>query len=127
MKLDRWEKIAGLIATILGIIVMIVTLSDTIREKVFPPPPAPIVQPTEPLRGMVDNGKGDPVADARVQVEELPKEQQMTTSDGDFYFSRVPGKPGDRVRVRVSKPGYRDRDEFAALPGPIRIHLEPLQ
>jgi hypothetical protein len=125
MELDRLVKIVSLATAAVGIVSGIVT----VKEKMFPasPPPAPIVQATEPLRGAVLKGNGEPVADAQVLVEELPGAPQMSTSDGDFFFPKVPGKPGDRVRIKVSKPGYRNRDEFAALPGPIRIHLEVLK
>lgn len=76
------------------------------------------------VRGKVVDYNGDPVADAEIEVEELPGQYYRTTTDGGFYIDSIPRKLGDRVRVYVTKRGYQKLDEYITLPGPVRIRLE---
>lgn len=81
-------------------------------------------QATCTLKGVVVDTKGMPVGGAKVTLEELPGQAVSTTSDGSFKFERVPGKVGDSTRVYVSRSGYKGRNEYVTLPGPVRIILE---
>ncbi len=117
-KLDPWVKWVGLIATVLVIVISLFTLSGKVRETFFPQ------AQTTPLRGIVHNANQEPLSDVVVNVQELPGESVTTTTDGGFYFSKIPGKPGDRVRVYASKNGYRPHNEYVTLPGPVNIILE---
>lgn len=117
-RLDRWVKIVTLISLLVGIGIGVVTLGDRIRERLFPEVPA------TPLRGLVTDRQGIPMADAVIVIDGHPELQAITTSDGGFYFAEIPGQPGDRVRVYVRKPGYPEHNEYATLPGPVRLKLE---
>ena len=114
-KIESWVKIIG---SILAILIALFTLSDKISENFFPD------SSTLYLRGFVQNAEGDPIADARISVQELPDVSVTTTSDGGFSLSDIPGKAGEKVRVSVDKEGYKDHNEYVALPGPVRIRLE---
>lgn len=116
-KLETWTKRVGLITAVLGIMISLVTLQDKIKEKFFPG------SVTTPLRGVVIDAKGQPLSEATVTLQEVPDESQTTTSDGGFVFEKVPGKPGDRVRVFVKKRNFTDRNEYVPLPGPARITI----
>lgn len=118
-KLETWSKRVALVGAMLGIIISLFTLQDKIKEKFFSK------SITTPLRGIVVDVRNDqPIPDATVMVQELPDKSQTTTSDGGFVFDKIPGNPGDRVRVYVKKPKYKDHNEYVALPGPMRIKLE---
>lgn len=117
-KLDPSVKVVGLIATILVIVISLFTLSGKVKETFFPQ------AQTTLLRGTVRNTNQEPLSDVVVNVQELPGESVTTTTDGGFYFSKIPGKPGDRVRVYASKNGYRPHNEYVTLPGPVNIILE---
>jgi hypothetical protein len=118
--LETWSKRLALVAVVLGIIISLFTLQGKIKEMFFPE------SATTPLRGIVveANDAQQPIPDAIVTVQELPGKSQTTTSDGGFVFDKVPGNPGDRVRVLVKKPEYKDHNEYVALPGPKRITIE---
>jgi hypothetical protein len=115
-KLDTWSKRAVLVATILGIIISLVGLADTLKQRFF--------HPTTPLRGVVLDKDQQPVADATVEVDQLPDKRQITTSNGSFVFDNVPGNKGDRVRVFVKKSKFKDHNEYVALGETPRIVLE---
>jgi hypothetical protein len=117
-KLDPGVKVIGLIATILVIVIYLFTLSGKVKETFFPQ------AQTTPLRGIVRKINQEPLSDVVVNVQELPAESVTTTTDGGFYFSKIPGKPGDRMRLYVSKSGYRPHNEYVTLPGPVNIILE---
>jgi len=117
-KLEPWVKIVTLISLLVGIGIGVLTLGDRITEKFFPE------IPSTPLRGLVTDRQGSPVADAVIAIDGNPELQAITTSDGGFYLPEIPGQPGDRVRVYVKKTGYRNHNEYVALPGPVRIKLE---
>jgi len=117
-KLETWSKRVALVAAVLGIIIALFTLSDKVKEKFFP------ASATTPLRGIVLDSNRQPIAGATIEVEQLPGKLQTTTSNGGFVFDRVPGNRGDKVRLSVKKPNYRDQDEYTALPGPARIILQ---
>jgi hypothetical protein len=114
----RVKKVVGLIGTLLAITIALFTLSDKIKERFFPN------AETTPLRGIIQTIGQEPVANAIVRIDSLPNESVTTTSDGGFHLPKVPGKPGDRVRVYVSASGYGEHNEYVTLPGPIRITLE---
>jgi len=90
-------------------------------QEIFGEPIATLI-----LKGSVVDSKGMPVEGAKVELDSLPGESIMTTSDGSFIFKKVPGKVGDRARVYVYYKGIKRRDEYVTLPGPIRIILENL-
>jgi hypothetical protein len=116
-KLETWSKRTALIATVLGIIISVIGLSDTVRQKLFPP--------ATPLRGYVFDDNQQPVADATVEVDQLPGKPQTTASNGSFVFDKVPGNKGDRIRVFVKKSKYKDHNEYVALGDTaVRIKLE---
>jgi hypothetical protein len=117
-KVDTWSKRVAFVVAVLTILISLFTLREKVWETFFP------AIDTTPLRGIVVDGKDQPVPDALVTVQELPGKPQATTSDGGFVFDKVPGKPGDRVRLFVRKPKYKDHNEYLALPGPARITLE---
>ncbi len=120
-RLESWAKRVALVAAILGIIISLFALQDKIEERFF------LESATTPLRGIVLDVRNDqPIPDATVTVQELPDKPQTTTSDGGFVFDKVPGNPGDRVRVFVKNPKYKDYNQYVALPGPVRIKLEEL-
>ena len=106
------------VTLIAGILTIVLIAFFTLPEKIFHQ------SPTTVLRGVVRDMNGDPVFDAIVEVQEVPGKSTKTTSDGGFYFPEVPGNPGDRVRVYVTKPGYKKHNEYVTLPGPARVTLE---
>jgi hypothetical protein len=116
-KLEIWSKRVALVAAALGIVISLFTIPDMIK-KYFP------VSPTTPLRGIVLDSTQQPLANATIEIEQLPGQTQATTSDGGFVFDKVPGNPGDRVRVFIKKTEYKEWNEYVALPGPVRITLE---
>lgn len=117
-RIDPWVKIVGLIAAILAISISLFTLSDKVKDMFTPE------SSTTLLRGVVRDMNGEPIIDAIVKVQEVPGESTTTTRDGGFYFPKVPGNVGDRVRVYVTKTGYQKHNEYVTLPGPVAILLE---
>jgi hypothetical protein len=76
------------------------------------------------LRGLVTNSEGEPIAEAIVTIAQLPGDTLLTTSDGGFYFAKVPGNLGERVRVYLDKAGYKRLNVYVTLPGPAKLILE---
>jgi hypothetical protein len=115
---ETWIKVAGLLVALCALAVAVIVNSDRLKETFLDS------ASTTPLRGVVSDIQRKPIADATVEIEELRGKPQTTTSDGGFYFPKVPGKAGDRARVFVKKPNYREQNEYVTLPGPVRITLE---
>ena len=76
------------------------------------------------LRGKIVDVNDKPIPDALIELSDLPGKYFTTSTDGGFYIENIPIKQGERSRVYVSKKGYRNRNEYVTLPGPIRIRLE---
>lgn len=76
------------------------------------------------LRGQVVDANGNPISGAQIEVMDLPGQYFRTATDGGFYIERIPIRPGERARVYVSKEGYKKRNEYVTVPGPVRIRLE---
>lgn len=116
-KHDVWSKRVALVAVVVFIVISLLTIPDMIKKN-FPN------SQTTPLRGIVLDATRHPLANATIEIEELPGKSQTTASDGGFVFDKVPGNPGDKVRVFIKKPEYNEWNEYVALPGPVRITLE---
>jgi hypothetical protein len=124
--IDLWVKIVGLIAAFLGIVIS----CYTIKDHLFTPKKQTAVIETKPqahkipLRGIVRTSPGEAISDATVSLNSETGRSITTTSDGGFYFANISGVSGDRVRIYVKKPGYRNHNEYVSLPGPARIVIE---
>jgi len=124
--LERW----GLWVTLIGgILVIIATLAD-LPEKILKLWESKEVKKEESaatyLRGAVMDLNDEPIADALITLKELPSDTvltQTTTRAGGFYFEKIPGKVGDRVRVYADKAGYKSQNEYVTLPNPIKFKL----
>ena len=116
-RLDKWIKISGFIATILAITIAFFTLSERVPQ-IFNG------NSTTYLRGIVKNSAGEPIVGAIITIDSVPTDTVRTTSDGGFYFEKIPGKVGDRVRVYVSKEGHMGRNKYVTLPGPAKFELK---
>jgi hypothetical protein len=113
-----------------------INLQNWILDTSFTPKPAPTTNANQIsitdtggvnkgyLRGKVVKENEDPIPDALIEIEELPRQTFQTTSDGGFYIENIPKNLGDRVRIYVSSKGYKKRNEYVTLPGPVRIRLE---
>jgi len=118
-KKMRWKKLYFVVAfcvAVLAILWYSIDLTQKINDL--------ISKETSPLRGTVKNIDSYPVEGAILKLEELPNDSTITTSDGGFYFSDIPGKPGERVRLFISVKGYKPHNEYVTLPGPVIIQLE---
>ena len=76
------------------------------------------------LRGRIVDSKDSSVAGAVLKLEEVPGDSAITTSDGGFYFPRIPGKPDERMRLYVYAKEHRPYNQYVTLPGPVSIKLE---
>ncbi len=131
--LERWQVWVGLIGGILAIVLGLLEL----REKIAPPAAStqeeakPKEIATSYLRVFViDATSGAPLADVRLTVTELPVDTvltAMTTSDGGFHFKEIPAPVNSRARVYAEKEGYRGKNEYTFLPGPLKFELEKIK
>lgn len=113
LRLDKWIKMVGLVAAVIGIVIGLFTLFERIESKVE----------SIYLRGIVKDSYGEPVDAAIITVDKAPGDTVFTTSSGGFYFKSIQGKAGDRVRIYVKKDGYKQHNEYVALPGPVDFQL----
>ena len=120
-KIDTWIKVVGVVATLLTIVISGITIYEKVKPKVSPSqPPVPKIV----LRGIVKSSHGEPLGDTKVSLRDENGRSVTTTSDGGFYFANLSGASGDRVRVFVTKSGYKTYNEYVILPGPARIVVE---
>jgi hypothetical protein len=114
---ELWGVWAGIVLVTVSLVTAIISLPKVFRDNF---PQKEIIK----LDGIVLDTLGAPVAGAVVTIDLLPGTADTTTTMGGFLFSKVPGHPGDRVRVFVADSGYKKRDLYCVLPGPARITLE---
>jgi len=119
--LERWGLWVGLVAGILAIFATLIDLPEKM-SKLWVSNKEEMA--TSPLRGLVKNSKGEFLRDSMIIAEGLQRDTTYTDSFGGFYFKKIPGKSGDRVRVYVYKEGRLLHNEYVALPGPANIVLE---
>jgi hypothetical protein len=127
---EQWQTYIALVASILGILVVLLDLPKKWREA-FPlktekeaaASKTEIAIETVSLKGTILQEDNKPLRGAVIKLDKLPGDSTVTTSDGGFIFSAVPGQIGENVRVYVYAAGYQSRDEYKSLPGPIELHL----
>jgi hypothetical protein len=64
---------------------------------------------------------------ATIKIEEITGQlpiQIITTSNGSFIAENIPAAVGDRVRLYVSKKGFREKNLYVVIPGPVNVQLE---
>lgn len=131
--LEKWQTWVTLLGGVLAIVLGVIEL----REK-FAPPRASnehIAQPSEIATSylrvlVIDSTSGAPLADVLLRVEELPVDTVLTgttTSDGGFRFDKVPAPLNSRARVYAERKGYRSKNEYTTLPGPLKLELEKIK
>lgn len=129
----RWETRVGVIIGILTIIGWLLDLLERIDKlkssKDEKTSQTEIV--TSYLRVLVfDSTSQAPLADVMLTVAELPVDSVLsgkTTSEGGFHFANIPAPTGARARVYAKKEGYRGKNEYTFLPGPLRLELEKIK
>jgi hypothetical protein len=118
---DRWSKrvvIWGVIVTfITGIIVFPQRFYEAICFYL------PSVH-NEKFEGVVIDTANNPVPGVVVTIDLLPNLAETTSTEGGFIFKKVPGQSGGRVRVFAARRGYKRRDQYFPLPGPVRITMD---
>lgn len=92
----------------------------TKKQRIVPPD----TKETTYLRGVVQTLDGTAIEGAEVEVDRLPGQKVKTATAGDFSIQNIPGTFGDQARVYVRCPGYKSRNEYIFLPGPVRIRLD---
>jgi hypothetical protein len=75
------------------------------------------------LRGIVIDAQDSSVEGAVLKFIELPNDSAITTSDGGFYFPKIPGKPGESARLYVYAKGHKPYNQDVTLPGPVHVKL----
>jgi|GEM_PF-3066794 len=71
-------------------------------------PLRPLSELVSELSGYVLDDKENPIAGARVSVDDITTVTSVVTaSDGSFWLKNIPKKYGDLVRVKVTKEGYQ--------------------
>jgi hypothetical protein len=118
---ELWQTYIALIASALGILVILLDLPKKWREA-SPTKKEEVIE-TISLKGIVLTDDNEPLRGAVVKLDKLPGDSTVTTSDGGFIFEEVPRQVGENVRVYVYASGYESRNEYKALPGPITLHL----
>ncbi len=119
---ERWQTRLAFAAALLTLLSLALDMPEKVTKLWEQLIGRPAV--TTPLKGIVTNTRGGPVEGAVVKINLLPGDSLLTTSSGSFTFKAVPGNPGDAVRIYVSAPGYRSRNEFKVLSKPADIVLE---
>lgn len=119
---EKWQAKILFFVALLALLTFVLDLPQKVKGfyDTITGPPAP----TCTLKGVVLDSEGMPVSGAKITLDELPGESITTNSDGNFKFEKVPGNPGDDIRIKVYVGGEMRRDEYAVLPGPVAITLE---
>jgi len=129
--LERWQTWVALVGGILAIIVGLLELPPKIDALFHKETAKPAEIVTSYLRVfVVDSTSGAPLADVSLRVEELPVDTVLTattTSSGGFHFDKIPAPLNSRARVYATKEGYRGKNEYTSLPGPLRFELEKIK
>jgi len=131
--LERWQTWVTLIGGILAILVGVLQLPSMIDTLLHPQKDEPpkIETATSYLRVFViDSTSRAPLADVKLTVTELLVDTVFTattTSDGGFHFKEIPAPVNSRARVYAEKEGYRGKNEYTALPGPLKFELEKIK
>jgi hypothetical protein len=115
---ESWGTWVGIAGGTLALIVGIIELPKKIQENILP------AVHKEKFEGIVIDTAGNSIAGAVVTIDLLPGVAETTATAGGFLFEKVPGQPGDRVRVFVARPGFKNQNFYKVLPGPARITLE---
>ena len=118
-KLETWSKRLGLVAVSLGMIISLFTLSDKMREMVFPP--------STPLRGQVLDIDRNPSTRRSLKWTNFPESRRPQRATVAFPSRRSRVRKVTRSRVFVKKSKYKEWNEYVALPGPVRITLEEMK
>lgn len=121
---EKWNTWVGVMVVTIGLITALIELPGKIIKNLGLKETSSIVADSIKFDGIVLDTAGTPISGALLIIDLLPGKTIATTSDGGYLFSKVPGKPGDAVRVKVSAAGYKQRDNYFTLPGPARIVLE---
>lgn len=131
--LERWQTWVTLIGGILAIVVGMLQLPPMINALLHPQKnePSKTETATSYLRVFViDSTSRLPLPEVTLRVEELPVDTVLTgktTSNGDFRFDKIPAPLNTRARVYAEKDGYRGKNEYISLPGPLRLELEKIK
>jgi len=68
-----------------------------------------------------------PIPEAMIEILELDGfsgQRFRTNSDGGVFINNIPKKPEESIRILVSKPGYKARDEYVPLIKAKTFYLE---
>jgi hypothetical protein len=117
-----WKKLKSFIPFVLLVLTLIVLLLDL--PKKLSEFYNSITGGKTVLRGIVKDSLDKPIEGVVLKIAELPADSAITTTDGGFYFPKISGKPGDRVRLYVYEKGHKPHNEYVTLPGPVRVVLE---
>jgi len=131
--LERWQTWVTLIGGILAIVVGLLELPPMIKALLYPPKNEPPKSETATsyLRVLViDSTSRAPLSDVKLTVTELPVDTvftAITTSDGGYHFKNIPAPVHSRARVYAERDGYRGKNEYTSLPGPLKFELEKIK
>lgn len=131
--LERWQTWVTLIGGILAIVIGVLQLPPMIDALLHPPKNEP--PKTEPATSylrviVIDSTSRLPLPDVTLTVTELPIDTVLTgktTSNGDFRFDQIPAPLSTRARVYAEIEGYRGKNEYTFLPGPLKFELEKIK
>lgn len=115
---DRWKYWIEIAAATIAVIIALIELPKIIYKH------SPSSAAKEKLEGVVFDTADNAISGAVVTIDLLPGIAETTSTSGGFIFKKVPGQPGDRVRVFASRQGFKRRDQYFPLPGPARIIME---
>ena len=136
--LERWQTWVGLIGGILAILAALTELPEKVVKMtgVFGSKSkgssVAQAEATGYLRVFViDSTTRAPLAEVTIRVEEIAGDTTVrrakTTSDGGVHFANLPAPLGARARVSAERAGYRSKNEYTFLPGPLRLELEKIE
>lgn len=127
VRLKQLARVIGIPAGIAGIFIYLFYLSqqnyipdkESISDK-----KSTIIPDSLFVSGIVRARTADTgIANAWITSNLTPGDTLITTTDGTFEF-KVPGKPGENVRIYAGAQGYITRNEYHTLPKAISIYLD---
>lgn len=135
--LEKWQTWVGLIGGILAILAALTELPEKVVKMagVFGSKPEDSIENAVATFSylrviVVDSTSRGPLEGVLLRVEELPVDTVLTgitTSDGSYHFRNVPAPINTQARVYAEREGYRGKNLYASLPGPLRFELEKIK